>query len=454
MNLIIMKKFNLIRWFASFGLIGILLVTILTSYMLSLFLEKHMLRQDAAMMEEFLVRITQHHNPSAYFSRSSSPESNSLNDFFQDVSHMPDVARINAYDTDAKIIWSSDQTMIGKQFQTNHEYFEALEGRVVFEKGDLGNSSKDEHTAFHEGIDWFVENYIPIRDRQTGKVVGVVEIYRLPRALSESISKGQKLVWICLLLGGTILFVSFFSVIRRGQTLIENQQETLFEQTRFATVGELASSVAHNIRKPVSSIRTSAELALEEEPDEYVQENLRDIISEVDRFDNWIKELLTFTSKDVNHSAEASVPDIVEACLNYFQKQADQRSITIEVLIPTILPSIRGEKELLVQVINSLLMNSFDAMPNGGNISIVAELTNKHIQLVLSDTGHGIPKDRFEGLFDPLVTHKRGGLGIGLTLAKQIITRYGGQFHISSRPEQGTTVLMELPVVVAQGGNN
>lgn len=113
--------------------------------------------------------------------------------------------------------------------------------------------------------------------------------------------------------------------------------------------------------------------------------------------------------------------------------------------LPAKLPLVRGEPSLLVQVINSLVANSLDAMPHGGQLVADAVSGESSVRFSLSDTGFGIPSDRLEGLFDPLVTHKNGGLGIGLALARQIVHRYGGQIDISSAPGSGTTVAIELP---------
>lgn len=101
---------------------------------------------------------------------------------------------------------------------------------------------------------------------------------------------------------------------------------------------------------------------------------------------------------------------------------------------------------MLIQVMNSLIANSLDAMPHGGTLTIDAVPGDTSVRLSLADTGFGIPAERLEGLFDPLVTHKNGGLGIGLALARQIVQRYGGQIDISSAPGSGTTVAIELPV--------
>lgn len=447
------KDFNLIRWFSFFGVIVIVFISITTSYILSEFLEKHLLTRDAIIMEEFMVRIAQHHNPGSYFSANSSPKESSLNDFFNDISHMPDVVRINAFDTKATIVWSSDKQLIGKSFPTNHELIESLNGEMVFEKGKLSQSRKDEHQAFREEVDWFVENYIPIKDKSSDLVVGVIEIYRIPRALSQSISQGRKLVWISISSGGVVLFFSLFGVIRKGQFLIEDQHDRLIKQTRLATTGELVSSVAHNIRNPIASIRSSAELAMEDDCNAHVSESLKDIMLEVDRLDSWLIELLTFTNKTGNPEASASLTEVIASSLDNFRERAERNVIELINQVPSSLPRIQGESELLAQVINSLLANSFDAMPNGGSIILAASLSKGRVIFLIEDNGYGIPPERMQGLFEPLVSHKSGGLGIGLALARQIIHRYKGNIFIKNSTAEGTIICIEFAIAAVTGNN-
>ena len=438
--------FNLINWFSLFGLLVILFTSVITSYVLASFLEEHLLRRDAVVMKDFVERIAQHHDPRGYFASSYSLAGEDLNDFFEDVAHMPDVARINAFSPDGTVVWSSDSAMIGKKFPANDELAEALTGELVYEKGSLEHPAKPEHLPFATRINWFVENYIPIKDRDTGQIVGVVEIYRIPVALSKSISSGRQLVWLSIAAGGLFLFVSLFGVVRRGQHLIDSQQNTLMHQTRLATIGEMASSVAHSIRNPIASIRSSAELALDESQQPTISESLEDIISEVDRFDGWIRELLTFTSEAGDPHATARLGDVVRAGLASIAPRATRLGIAIENHVSDSLPRTRGDPSLLAQVFNSLLANALDAMPHGGKLVVDAVNGNDSVRMTLSDTGFGIPAERLDGLFDPLVTHKNGGLGIGLALARQIVQRYGGAIDISSAVGSGTTVAIELPV--------
>ena len=441
------RSFSLLGSFSFLGLVSIAIISAATSYVLSNFLEEHLLRRDAVVMEEFVARIAQHHDPRGYFASSYSAAGEALNDFFEDISHMPDVARINAYSGNGTVVWSSDPTLLGKQFEDNEELEEAFGGELVYEKGTVELGDKLEHIPFKQKIDWFVENYIPVADADSGEVLGVVEIYRIPEALHESIESGRRLVWVSVVAGGMFLYLTLFWIVRRAHRLIQNQQKALLGQTRLATIGEMASSVAHSIRNPIASIRSSAELALDGSQDPDINDSLEDIIGEVDRFDGWIRELLTFASEPGDPRGRAHLEEVVDASIGGLAHRASRQSVEIATRFPDGLPAVRGEPRLLVQVVTSLISNALDAMPQGGSLVIDASRAGGRVRLTFADTGFGIPADKLEGLFDPLTTYKQGGLGIGLALARQIVNRYQGDITLRSDPGIGTTVVIELPVL-------
>ena len=340
--------------------------------------------------------------------------------------------------------------MLGKTFPDNDELDEAFRGELIYEKGAVEDGDKLEHIPFRQKINWFVENYIPVIDADSSDVLGVVEIYRVPEALHESIESGRHLVWASVVAGGMFLYLTLFGIVRRAHRLILYQQKALLGQTRLATIGEMASSVAHSIRNPIASIRSSAELALEESQDPGINESLEDIVGEVDRFDGWIRELLTFASDPGDPSGHADVREVVDTSVKGLAHRASRQSVAITTRFPDDLPPVRGEPRLLVQVVSSLMANALDAMPQGGSLSIDSSSAGSQVRVMITDSGFGIPAEKLEGLFEPLTTHKAGGLGIGLALARQIVSRYDGDITLRSEPGMGTTVVVELPVADVQ----
>ena len=325
-------SFNLLRNFSFLSLICVVVISSVTASVLSRFLEHHMLQGDAQVMKQFIERITRHHDPTGYFSASNeSARKAALNDFFRDISHMPDVVRINAYARSRKIIWSNDFEMIGRTFPDNHELDEALAGELAIE-ADL--SAKSEHRSLEksltEGRYGLVEIYIPIHDPSNGNVVGVTEIYKVPRTLAHSIRTGQYLVWLCVSLGGAFLYLVLFWIVYRANGLIHLQHHALVKNARFAAIGEMAASVAHSIRNPLAAIRSSAELA-EEEPAPATREYARSIMQQVDRLDAWIRELLMFSRAPSDAKTRASLREVIGDSLDGFGDRPARQGIQVEV---------------------------------------------------------------------------------------------------------------------------
>lgn len=440
-------NFNLLNWFSIYGLLVIVFISTCTSLILNTFLEQHLIKRDAKVLKDFVSKMSEHHDPIPYFESSYARDGTQFNDFFADIAHMPDVARINAYNRENIIVWSSDSAIIGQQFPENHELEEALEGELVFEKGDISKLEKPEHLLLAAGLDWFVENYVPILDPSTKKVVGAVEIYRIPIELTKSITYGKKLIWICVFSGSLALYIILFMVIRYGLQRIEDQQQSLLGQTRLSTIGEMASSVAHSLQNPIATIRSSAEITLDESPTMEITENIEDIMREVDRLEDWIKELLTYTSEYGNPSASADIAEVLNTSLRSITDRAKRIGIKVFKTLPDNIQIVRGDPGLLVQLFDSLISNALDAMPQGGQLMIEASTSGagKETLITLTDTGFGIPTDQLDTLFDPLATRKKGSLGIGLALARQIVQSYSGSIHINSTVGSGTKVTVILP---------
>lgn len=441
------KPFNLSRWFALLGLVSIATLSIVAALLLSRFLTDRMLRQEGVLTMEFIHSLVLVENAAAYFrdGRTGAPEVAST---FNHVAQMPDVIRASAHSPDHRVIWSSDKAIVGRQFSDNPELEEALSGELVVHGGtahdhDHEHAQKSEHASLKPDVGYFVEIYFPVRDN-AGQVVGAVELYKKPRALYEAISAGERAVWIGAVLGGLFLYGTLFWLARRADNLIRDQQEQLVRNETLAAVGEMGSAVAHGIRNPLASIRSSAELSLEICPPEHA-EPARDIIAEVDRMENWVRELLGYAKPVAAQARPVDVGELVARNLADFERDTARRGIAIEARVEAGLPSVLADSLLLGQVLGSLLANAVEAMGKGGRITVSAAREGKDILLRVADTGPGIAAEQLPRIFKPFFTTKPKGLGVGLPLAKRIVERFGGGIRVSSEAGRGTTVELRLP---------
>ena len=436
------RPFNLSRWFAAVGLLSIAALSLASGVLLTRFLTERMLRQEGVLTMEFIHSVVLVENAVTYFRdpRAGGPD---LESTFAHVASMPDVLRASAHNTERRVIWSNDRAIVGRQFLDNPELEQALSGRLVVHGDRLHHEGeKAEHATLDQGVGYFVEIYFPVRDA-AGEVVGAVELYKTPRALFAAIQTAERAVWLGAVAGGLFLYLTLFWLVRRADLLIHAQQERLVESETLAAVGEVGSAVAHGIRNPLAAIRSSAELAQETE-DPTGREAARDIIAEVDRMESWVRDLLTYSRPVAGMVAKVDLSAIVRTSLGNFDREAARGVTTVAELQPG-LPAVRADPLLLSQVLGSLLANAYEAVGEGGRVSVRTRLASTNVLVQVSDDGPGMSERQLARIFRPFYTTKPKGLGAGLPLARRIIERFGGAISVSSAPGRGTTVEVRLP---------
>jgi two-component system sensor histidine kinase HydH len=458
------SPFNLLGSFSILSLGCISLISVALALLLSRFLTKNMLQRDAMLTMQFVQSTMESIHPGTDLTDSHThgrratyadffvPDNDAqvrtaFEDFFKRIALMPEVVRANVYAPDGTIIWSSNASLLGQRFEDNPDLQQALRGTLATKTGTVEAAKKSEHVSFKENLQYFVESYIPIWSTAPERVIGVVEVYKVPTALFQAIARGTRLVWGSTLLGGLFLYSALFWIVRRATLVMRRQGEQLLEAETLATVGEMASTMAHNIRNPLASIRSSAEIVRDVDDVYQVRQHAEDIMAEVDRVEHWLRELLTYARPLPHTPRPVSLADVVQQTVQYFARELARQKVQLLVDIADALPSIQADASLLQQALHSLLANALDAMPHGGTLTLRSQaLPDRHaVQLQISDTGHGIAKDHIARVFRPFFTTKHKGLGVGLGLAKRIVERHGGTIALSSTVGQGTTVSLRFP---------
>lgn len=441
------RSFNLRRWFAVLSFICITLISALAAYGLSRFLTENLLHRDAVVTAEFVQSIAQTADIRVHFGeldlRKVRPH---LDGFFRQIAHLPDVARANVYSRNRTIVWSNDDDLVGRRFDHNQELEQALNGTLALKTGQVSATEKSEHVSFSADVERFVENYIPIHSA-SGGVVAVVEVYKIPRVLYATIKRGNFLVAISAVVAGLFLYGALFGIVHRAGRLVAEQHAELVEADRMARVGEMTAAIAHGIRNPLAAIRSSAELA-SETGDESVRELSDDIVREVDQVERWIRELLSYSRAPENGSnAGCGIADVIQNSLSHFEDRMRQQSVSMETEVSDGLPEVQGDPGLLSQALSSLIANALEAMPHGGQLSLRAVSRRDTVAVEVTDTGPGIPSELLGNVFEPLVTHKRNGLGMGLPLARRAAERFGGSLELASGDGRGCRALLTLPAL-------
>jgi two-component system, NtrC family, sensor kinase len=233
--------------------------------------------------------------------------------------------------------------------------------------------------------------------------------------------------------------------------------EQMLQAERMVAIGKMAAVMAHEINNPLAGILTYAKLIRRwfergiegEAKKKEVIESLDLIAGESRRCGDLVKNLLTFSRTSPISLERANLNSVVERCVKLIEHKADLMSIQLQVNLAADLPNVYCDAGQIEQVLLALSMNAIDAMPHGGNLWLKsAKLSDNEIQLTVRDDGMGIPADVIPQLFEPFMTTKEVGKGVGLGLAisKGIVDRHGGKIEVDSQAGRGTTFRITLPM--------
>lgn len=228
---------------------------------------------------------------------------------------------------------------------------------------------------------------------------------------------------------------------------------------RLKSLETIAGGFAHEIRNPLTSIKTFIQLAPERKDDpDFIREFSRIVLDDVYRIERLIEEILDYARYMEPKLTEEDVNDIVSSCLYFIEVKADSRGIKIEKELASDLPRVMLDRQQIKQVFLNLFLNALDAMSEQGGTLRVRTRTlikpggKQWVQIETEDTGHGIQDVNLEHIFDPFFTtkHESGeheGTGLGLTIVHQIIQEHQGEIEVKSTVGVGTTFLVNLPAV-------
>lgn len=454
------SSFNLIRWFSLLSLVLISTVAVALGIISTHFVVSESIERDSMLSAQFVQAVAE-----AEIRHARLPETVTIADlldlrqpphpdvpaavhrqvrdeFLDHIEHLPDALLANIYAPDKVVVWSSNPDLIGERFTDNHDLEQVfkLKDRVGATYIHLPHDREEQQFIRHHDK-FFIENYIPLFNAQ-GKVTAVVEIYKEPHDLIARIKRGLAMIWLATLLGGAVLFFGLFRIVRRASRLLSYQQHKLVDNETFVLLGEMSSAIAHSLRNPLASIRSSAELALELEPED-ARKSIGDIIGQVDRMSHWVRELLVSARPVNTHPEPVNLPAVLKDCLAAFEHQLKQSGIRVEATLPSV-PPVMAHTVLLGQVLHNVLANAIEAMPDGGwlRLRLDCDKNKRKLWLTIADSGKGMSRQQKLMAFRPFYTTKQGGLGVGLVMVKRIMERFGGEVSLNSTENTGTTICL------------
>ena len=249
-------------------------------------------------------------------------------------------------------------------------------------------------------------------------------------------------------------------VAERTQEL-RNTQDQLVRHERLAVLGQLAGSVAHELRNPLGVISNAIYFinmtfgGATEEIGDMHREYLELIAAEVHSAERIVSSLLDYSRARSADRAHAPVSDLASQTL---VKMPPPKNVALDLQIPPGLPEVVVDPHQIGQVLGNLLINAYQAMPDGGRLTISAttladpegrEVEEPEVAIAVTDTGHGISEENMGRLFEPLFTTKAKGIGLGLALSKNLAEMNAGRIEVKSEEGRGSTFTVILPTGTA-----
>ncbi|MDP2799126.1 MAG: GAF domain-containing protein [Deltaproteobacteria bacterium] len=252
--------------------------------------------------------------------------------------------------------------------------------------------------------------------------------------------------------------VRLYTLLDRTNKELVEARGLLAEAEKLAAMGEMASTLAHEIRNPLVSIGGLARRAIKVvNGDNGGKRYLEVIVDEVGRLEKTLNELLDYAQEPEGSYAKKDLNHIVEECLELMRREFEEGSITVKKDLKSIPPIWCDERQIKHTLFN-ILLNARQAMPGGGTIRVSSseeeEAAGGYVTCTIKDTGEGISEAIIHNIFNPFFTTKKGGSGLGLAISYRIVSHHGGKIEVENEPGQGVAFSVKLPMNSEPRGHN
>ncbi len=234
--------------------------------------------------------------------------------------------------------------------------------------------------------------------------------------------------------------------------LFELHHTQLEHADRLATTGQMAASMAHEIKNPIAGVLGAlqvfeSEMAREDPKKEIMAE----MKIQLERVNHAVNDLLAYARPTPPVFGEVDVRNLIERTLTLLKQQLKGSSISVETNLDGRPMVLMADRKQLQQVLWNVMLNGIQAMDGGGTLTVAAQEVNAHVDILVEDTGRGIAPDQLGRVFEPFFTTKHKGTGLGMTISRRIVEQHGGQIYVVSEPGKGTAVAIMIPVTRSGG---
>lgn len=243
----------------------------------------------------------------------------------------------------------------------------------------------------------------------------------------------------------------FNTMVRRlndaAGRLHEVHQRELEQADRLATTGEMAASMAHEIRNPIAGVLGALQVFDSEVgEDDARKEILEEMMRQLVRVNQAVNDLLSYARPTPPAFEEFPINELIQRTVPLVESQINGKSITVLSHLSPDEPVLEGDRKQMQQVLWNILLNGIQAIESSGTVSISSGRGESMVRIEICDTGKGIPADQVEKVFKPFYTTKHKGTGLGMTISRRIIEQHHGSIAVTSEAGKGTTVRILLPL--------
>jgi two-component system sensor histidine kinase HydH len=306
------------------------------------------------------------------------------------------------------------------------------------------------HVGEHLSQDPKIYSFATVPLWGKGKVIGVILVDNLYNQNPISDEDIQILTMFSTQAGLAIENAILYRNLEEVHQRLRETQTLLVHQEKMAALGELSSTVAHEIRNPLVSIGGFARRLYRSIPDEAPEKRYsQTIMIEVSRLERILSDLLDYTRKESPTFGEVDLREILEESFSIVSEKLDDGEIELTKEYSEWIPKIMGDQQQLIQVFSNLFNNAYEAMKGKGTLSLrtlpVTKNGSTFVRIEVEDTGRGIDPENLHNIFNPFYSTKESGVGLGLPLVYKIITSHRGQIEVDNRPGEGVTFIITFP---------
>lgn len=224
---------------------------------------------------------------------------------------------------------------------------------------------------------------------------------------------------------------------------LEVAEKQLNRSQRLAAVGTLTAGVTHEIRNPLTVIRSETERLTRQPRDaDYLKQYQALLLKHIDRIAGIVERMLGLAKEKEHCETDVVINEIAEATLQCFPLD---RLKVVNNLRPV--PPVKGDPDEIQEVFINLIQNASEAMPSGGTLTLKSYRDDGHVVVEITDTGKGIPAEIREKIFDPFFSTRHEGVGLGLSIVYRIVREHGGDIKVESEVGKGTTFKLLFPTM-------